>query len=160
MTTSIVIDTNVLSFAAGGHGDMERTLSCKKIIVSIMEDDDLAFALDTDEEILEEYQRNLTDYANPFTQTVQKYFERQLKQRDGISFHIPLDSSDVDELRQNGFHQNDLIFVRIAPRSDAECIGSCDNESLLDEDHKEWIEQELDVEVYHPEDLSSKLNEI
>lgn len=157
MTTSFVIDTNVLTFAAGGHGDEEQTSHCAAIVFELMSNDDFAFALDTDEHIIEEYTNNLNRYEHPHTKIIQEYFEKELKTRDGISYHIPIDEDEVEELTEKGFHDEDLIFVRIAPDTDSETITSCDGESLIDDDYKEWIENEFDIEIHPPEDFREEL---
>lgn len=153
MATSVVIDTNVLTFAVGGHGDEDRTAACTELIFKIVNDDGLAFALDTDGEILDEYKENISEYKTPHTRLLQTYFEKQLKSRDGVSFHLPIHESEVSDLKEMGFHEKDLIFVRLAPRTESECIASCDGESLMNNDFKEWIENELDISVYFPKDI-------
>lgn len=147
MTDSIVIDTNIVSFAAGAHGESEQATLCTQIIFTIISNDDYSFALDTNGLILDEYKRNLNSYENPHTKLIQEYIEKQLRQKDGLSFYIPIDKSKIEELEEMGFHDDDIIFLRIAPLSDLQTVASCDGDSFHDEDYKDWIENEFDFDV-------------
>ena len=156
MNSSIVLDTNIISYAAGGHGDEEQAVACSQIVFTLIDSNEYCLALDTDGHILDEYKSNLDDYTNPHTRLIQQFLERQLRNQDGISFYIPIHESEIEELAEQGFHEDDIMFVRVAPRTDTELITSCDGESFLDNEHREWIEEELGVSVYSAIELRSE----
>ncbi|USZ68319.1 hypothetical protein NGM10_00925 [Halorussus salilacus] len=158
MSESFVIDANVIAFAAGAHGEDEQNAACLNIVSKIMLEEDLCFALDTEGKILGEYKSNLSNYKNPHTKLIQEYIEKQLKQKDGITFHIPEHESEVEELKAKGFHDDDLIFVRVAPKTSSQTITSCDSNSFLDDEYKDWIESELGVSVFPPEEFNPSSN--
>lgn len=160
MSDSIVIDTNVLTFAAGGHGGNDLTEVCTRIIFTVANDDHFQFALDTDEHILDEYMRNLRDYQNPHTKFLQEFFESQLRKRDSITFCVPVPESQVEELSELGFDGDDLMFVRIAPNTDFEVIVSCDGESLVEDEYRDWIEEHMEVSVYTPNEAQSEVENL
>ena len=157
MSRSFVIDTNILTYAAGGHGDEKLTSKCTAIVFNFITDDDLVFALDTEGHIIEEYMDNIQEYRHPHTKLIQEYFEKQLRSKEGISYFIPIDESKVEELKNRGFHQDDLMFVRVAPKTNTESIASCDGESITEEEYKEWVEEELNLSVYSPDGLKEEL---
>ncbi|WP_436911621.1 hypothetical protein [Halosimplex marinum] len=154
MTVDITIDTNVILFATEGH-DSVRTPACARIFFTVLQEDNYKFAIDAEYKILEEYKKNLSDKRSNHTELFEELIKKQAYGRtesEIFRVRIPIHEGKIEELSQKGFHENDLIFVRTAPNTESGAIVSTDSESLLDEEYKNWIEDNLQVEVYSPEE--------
>lgn len=155
----IVVDTNVIIYAVGGH-DASMLPSCARVLYTIIEEDDWRIALDHNCKILEEYKQQLKKQRTRQSQALEELIEQEAYGRGSSSVfksRMALDEDKVSELAENGFHDNDIIFVRIAPRTDSQTVVSTDGESLLDKEHKEWIKDNLNVDVFSPEDCADKV---
>jgi hypothetical protein len=158
MTEDIVLDTNVIvdAVAPDNESDME---SCGQVFFTVLSSPDYSFSIDNQCRILEEYKKNLKDkktvQSNKFQQIINKYaysgdntkFERQ----------IPIDESEVSELVNQGFHKEDLIFIRVGPRSQSESVISSDQESIVHDEYKEWIEDNLEITICLPSEAENEV---
>ena len=147
MSKSLVIDTNVIIHYIAQ--DLHYFESCEWIVFKIKEGE-IKITIDHTEIIIKEYDRKIREYArnvsarilmnligrHRFNPTFSSIFE----------FVEPIDSKDIKKLKKIGFHDRDLIFVRVSPKSSSRKIISTDQRSFLKEKYKNWIKDELNVD--------------
>jgi polyphosphate kinase len=152
MTTDIVLDTNVLIDAVDGD-DEDKMGSCLHVLFRIIDENEYAIALDNQGEILDEYKRNLQGRRTPQSEYIRTQIQKHAysSENDMFTKRFQIDDDKVDYLIENGFHDRDLVFVKISPNTNSESIVSSDGESISDSEYKEWIENELDVDICNPE---------
>lgn len=158
MTTDVVLDTNVLIHAIECE-DSEKEISCCHVIYRILDEDNYAIAIDNQYQILEEYKRNISEHENIISTRLAEEIKRHAYESGSEKFinRFPIDESEVSELIQDEFHSEDLIFVRISPKTRSNSIISSDGESICDEDYRKWIEDELGVTVCYPENANDEV---
>lgn len=148
-TKTMVIDTNV--FVDFCTCEKEWAMNCVKIAVKI-HDGDLQIGVDNEGKIIEEYIKNLKVYdrKNIVATFIMQIIRNQAKDSKCIKYYIPIPESKVQHLIQNGFHKNDIKFVRIAPLTTLKMIVSSDGKSFVNEEFKKWIMEKLKVDVKTP----------
>lgn len=160
MPDSAVVDTNILVHAADGDIDADQYMESLYILVRLLEDDLFALAIDNEYEILDEYQQNLESISTDHCNALQEFIQRQVYQKqgeEGVAIHIPIPESQVSDLDDMGFHSPDMKFVRVAPATGMKIIASCDDRSFLEDEYKDWIEDNLGVNVYDTSDFKEHL---
>lgn len=148
-TKSLVIDTNV--FVDSCTLDREWAINCAKIVFKI-HDGDIQIGVDNEGKIIEEYVKNLKQYdrKNIVAATMMQIIRDQKRNLKSIKHYIPIKENKVKYLVKNGFHENDIKFVRVAPLTTLKMIVSSDSKSFVKEDFKEWIKENLKVDVKTP----------
>lgn len=162
MPESVVIDTNIILFGVGSDANQEEFEDSWYIVSETFLSEEYLIGIDNEGEILEEYRENLSDVRNPQAQMVEEAVKREIRMpSDDRKFRtvVPLPTSQVDELIEMGFDSDDIKFVRIAPNTDSEIITSADTRSFLVSEYREWIEDELEVEIMPPDEFRSYLDE-
>lgn len=163
MPNSAAVDTNILVHAAGGNTDTDKYVESLYILVRLLEDGLFALGIDSNYKILDEYQQNLKSINTVHCNALQEFIQKQVYQKqgeEGVAIHIPIPESQVSELDDMGFHSSDMKFVRIAPATGMEIIASSDGRSFLEDDYKEWIENNLDVKVYNTQEFKEYLEKL
>lgn len=153
MPVDVVVDTNVFKHASECEDNSKKT-SCLHVVTRLLDDNSqYAVALDYKNKILDEYKKNLSKNKGLAQEVFIQAIEKHAYSSDSDKFtrRFPVDKDEVAHLIRDGFHDNDLIFVRISPNTESNSIISSDEESIADEDYKEWIEDELEVTVCIPE---------
>jgi len=146
MPESLVLDTNILIYAA--RGDSQVAIDCLHIITNLKKNDSLQIAVDNEGYILEEYKANLKSRKNPLSNTIEEFIKSEVYKSQGqrsIVSCIPIRAREVEELLEMGFHDDDLIFARIAPRTDLEIVVSEDTRSFLEDEYRNWLNENLDI---------------
>ena len=160
-TKTLVIDTNVFIDCCTLERDW--AINCAKIAFKI-HDGDIQLGVDSEGKIIEEYINNLKSYdrKNLIAMTMMQIIRDQRRHLKSIKYYIPITENKVKYLIKNGFHENDIKFVRIAPLTTLKMIVSSDGKSFVRKDFKEWIMENLKVEVKTPseyEEIRPKLEE-
>ncbi len=154
MPDSLVIDTNIILHYI--NQDEEYFESCEWIIFKI-KDHEVKLTLDHQGLIFEEYHRQISMNSEKLpARILMKLIERfRFHIHSNSIFHFvePIDFKKVDYLEKIGFHSDDLIFVRVAPKSDQKRIISTDFNSFLNPNYKKWILDNLDVSILNPIDF-------
>lgn len=159
MPTDLVIDANVVLYTTGGH-DESKLIQCSRIFLEVIDNDEFRMALDNDNEILSEYKTNMETQKTVFSNMFEDIIEKEAYGRGGsdvFRFRFPIDEDKVAALSERGFHSNDLIYVRIAPKTESKAIISTDGESFLREEYKQWMKENLGVDVYMPEECLEEI---
>lgn len=148
-TKTLVIDTNV--FVDCCTLEREWALNCVKIVLKI-HDGDVRIGVDSEGKIIEEYVSNLRlyDRKDVVATTILQIIRDQKRSLKCVKSYIPIRESKVKHLIKNGFHENDIKFVRIAPLTTLKLIVSSDSKSFVKKDFKEWIAKNLEVDVKMP----------
>lgn len=147
MSDSLVIDTNIIKYSADGENP-DKITKCNVIVGLLIEEEEFCLAIDEEEKILEEYKKQLDGVRTPTSIAFMKFIEREAwTTSNKVRHKDPISTEHVEELLDDGFHEEDLIFVRLGPKSSFGVVISNDEESLRDEDFKERIENNLDIEV-------------
>jgi hypothetical protein len=149
VTKTLVIDTNV--FVDVCTLEKDWAINCAKIALKI-HDGDVQMGVDNEGKIIEEYVRNLKSYdrKNIVATTIMQIIRNQTKSSKSIKHYIPIQENKVKYLIKNGFHENDIKFVRIAPLTTLKMIVSSDGKSFVNKNFKEWIMEKLKVDVKTP----------
>jgi hypothetical protein len=158
-TKSLIVDTNV--FVDCCTLEKEWALNCAKIVLKI-HDGDVQIGVDSEGKIIKEYMKNLGQYdrKNIIATTIIQIIRSQKTSSKSIKSYIPIPEKKVNYLIKNGFHENDIIFVRIAPLSTLKMIISSDGKSFNNRNFKEWIAANLKVDIKTPseyDEIRSKL---
>ncbi|MFA1609873.1 hypothetical protein [Halobellus rubicundus] len=163
MPDSAAVDTNILVHASDGDIDADQYMESLYILVRLLEDNLFALAIDNEYEILDEYRQNLDSINTDHCNALQEFIQRQVYQKqgeEGVAIHIPIPESQVSELDEMGFHSSDMKFVRIAPATGMEIIASSDGRSFLEDEYKDWIESNLDVNVHDTSEFKEYLDDL
>ena len=159
MVDDVVVDTNVIIDAVAPD-DESNEMTCRYILYSLIERQEYSISLDIEYEILKEYKNKLnnrkTPQTNDFEDLIQRYAYSN-EDNNVFETRIPVDESKVEELSDQGFHDEDLIFVRLGPASRSESIISSDEESIMEDEYKSWIEDNLEVTVCLPDDAENNI---
>lgn len=151
MGKSIAIDTNV--FIHSCSTEVDWFMECLSLVVKIYEGK-LIIAVDEEGKIFSEYKSNLLklDKRNQVVNGMLQIINQEKRQRQRTK-NVPMISSKrVKYLLDAGFHDKDIIFVKIAPNTSLKTIVSSDSRSFLDDKYKQSIENNLGVFVKHPRD--------
>lgn len=152
---SIIIDTNVL--IDGCNKEREWTRDCEEIIRKI-DNGIFHLGVDTGGEILNEYEKHLKKYKRSiFALGLWEIIKRERyhfsdKDRKIVPYD-PIPESKVTNLVKMGFHDKDVVFVRIAPQTRCKLIVSSDQNSFLNKKYTEWLKKELKIVTKPPYEL-------
>jgi hypothetical protein len=146
---TLVIDTNV--FVDSCTMEREWFMDCVKLVIKI-DDGDVQIGVDSEGKIIEEYMSNLTPYyrRNHLATAIIQIIRDQKRRLKSIKDYIPIRENKVEYLIQNGFHEKDVKFVRIAPLTTLQMIVSSDGKSFVKKEFKDWIKANLKVDVKTP----------
>jgi len=154
MSNSVVIDTNVIIHYISRDGCYFE--SCEWIIFKIKEGE-IKITIDHNGIIFNEYDRKIREYSrNVSAKILMNLIGRHRFNPTSSSifeFVDPIDSKDIKNLKKIGFHDGDLIFVRVSPKSSSKKIISTDYRSFLKQKYKNWIKSKLNVDVIDPIDF-------
>jgi len=157
---SLVIDTNI--FIDGCTIDGNAPLHCYLILSKII-DGVISLGVDTEGEILEEYNKNLMRLSyNPIAKlliqliTNAKFSTGERR----IRTYKPISKKSVRGLLEMGFHRDYLKFVRIAPKTELKAIFSSNSQSFINSDYSSWMQENLGVSIKQPSDFPQFILEI
>lgn len=156
MTDSVVVDTNVITYAT--YDDDEGMFPvCAALVLNIIEGDEHKIAIDSELKVVEEYTDNIKRNRGPMSKLISKKIKQEAYQSGGDVFEycIKEPESQVEYLIENGFDEPDIKFVRLAPNTDEKKIVSTDKRSFHKDEFKDWIMNNLDVEPASPEEFYS-----
>lgn len=158
---TIIVDTNVLIDVC--EGDRDWSLDCMGIFLKIHEGV-VQLGVDNEGKILDEYQKTLNKHlASSNAQMIVRFIKKERYRTNGIrkiKSYFPINETAVRELLSMGFHDKDLIFVRIASVTDLKIIFSSDSRSFLKSEYSLWLQEKLGVETKHPSDYLSFISDI
>lgn len=152
---SIVLDTNVL--IDGCSKERKWTRDCEEIIRKI-DNGLLQLGVDAGGEILNEYEKHLKKFKGSiFALGPWGIVKRERYQPAGKDHKIkpyePIPENKVENLLKMGFHDKDIIFVRIAPQTRCKLIISSDENSFLNKKYIGWLKKELKIITKPPYEL-------
>ena len=157
MPKSLVIDTNVLVHSATGEGDY---WACRMVVDMLMTKK-ICMSLDDENIILIEYigvlKRNI---RHALAKNILDILIEKYKRENTLCIKVykPINRKKVKYLEDNKFHKKDIIFIKIAPKTDLKIIISSDNRSFLNKKFSKWIEDNLAVNVKDPQSFIDEIN--
>jgi len=166
---SFVLDTNVVLFAVNSENCPEAYGNTPSEIMKLMlESEDNKILVDTSGDadngslILDEYLKNLRmevpdGNARQLLKIIQGDMNKGRSCSKLIIWDDPIDSSEVEEFKENGFHEQDLIFLRIAPQCSTDILISCDGESIVNDEFRSDAEDNLDLDIKEPTEVPEEL---
>jgi hypothetical protein len=157
MEKSVVIDTNVL--VDGCNLERPWSINCVKLVLKI-DDGELCLGVDNEGEIIEEYVKHLNKFYKKqvvATAILDILRKAAKKNNNNIKSYFMIREDKVIDLMKNGFHKKDIKFVRIAPSTTSKLIISADEKSFLNSEYRLWIENNLKVNVEHPNNYENIL---
>jgi hypothetical protein len=152
------MDANVALFATGGHNPVNHATRAR-LFWSVVDSSEFRIALDVCGRIITEYHEEIKTQRTPQSEVFEEVVQKEAFRDGGEVFitRFPIDEDEVQELKDEGFHSRDLIYVRIAPNTVSEVIVSEDGRSFLVDEYKEWINDNLAVDVYDPQECVEEL---
>lgn len=157
MNNSVIIDTNVFIDSCSMESDW--TVKCLKLVLKI-HDGEFQLGVDSEGEIIDEYERNLRPYIkkNVIANVIMDMIKKETKASGRIKSYIPIRDAKVQELIDMKFHDDDIKFVKIAPRTRHKLIVSADTRSFLKDEFNVWLEKNLGLVIKHPSEYSNILS--
>lgn len=157
---SLVVDTNIFAFACGSTDETDKWFKCLNSISHILGSEEYRFALDNEDQILNEYKSVIEAQQNQFAKYLAKKMQEDIYRSEGESNFVKyplLPKSQVEDLLEDGFDPSDIKFVRLAPNTNSETIASDDGSSFLDDEFLLRLEEDFELTIIDSDELHEML---